>query len=58
MVLPAKENKGFMPTKKCPFCSEEIHEKAFVCKHCCRDLDKRSSGYGKVVKFGYLGKLK
>ncbi len=36
--------------KKCPFCAEEVHEKALVCKHCCRDLNKRGSGYGKVVK--------
>jgi len=43
--------------KKCPFCAEEIHEKALVCKHCSRDLNKSGSGYGKVVKFGSLGIL-
>jgi len=42
--------------KRCPFCAQEIHEKALVCKHCGRDLNKSGSGFGKVFKFkiGYL----
>lgn len=27
------------PTKRCPFCAEEILAQAIVCKHCGRELD-------------------
>src|SRR4029453_18182554 len=26
------------PTRRCPFCAEEIQSAAIVCKHCLRDL--------------------
>lgn len=30
--------------KKCPFCAEDIHDDAKVCKHCHRDLPKANAG--------------
>jgi len=31
-----------MPTKKCPFCGEEIDQSAVKCKHCGEFLTKQA----------------
>ena len=39
------ENKSVpeSPTKKCPFCAEQILQDAIICKHCKSDLNSASN---------------
>src|SRR5688500_9930169 len=39
---PITSGSPLAPTKRCPFCAEEILKAAIVCKHCRRDIGART----------------